>query len=43
VHGLIGLRLADKLSPEADFEAVLNTLFGALARGFAAAATSATE
>ena len=33
IHGLVVLRLAGKLSPGVDFEAVRRTLFGALGRG----------
>jgi AcrR family transcriptional regulator len=35
MHGLIVLKMADKLSPEADFEAILAATVGGLRRGFA--------
>jgi AcrR family transcriptional regulator len=35
LHGLIVLKLAGKLSPEADFDAILTTMHDALRRGFA--------
>ncbi len=36
LHGLIGLKLADKIEPGVDFAAALDTALNALARGFGA-------
>jgi AcrR family transcriptional regulator len=36
LHGLIVLRMSEKLSPEADFDAILTTMMGALYRGLGA-------